>query len=238
MEKRIDFLDISCRRWVFLWDEAQEKILNMGSEALEWWSWYQQEAKEEDWRLVFPFRSGILQSEWALNEALKFWTVSRAQQLKSLSTLKVLVSGANTKTEQSKIQQIVRQNVLRPVQMIERAIFFNDYLCRQANFSTLKLIVDLNSDYLELSIFLADKKLKNQHYVLSEGLASEALQKQLILLLDSFLLNLPRELLQKHWQYFYIFIKPGLQHQGLVDQLNQHLKMEGVIKQEPLLNYV
>lgn len=238
MEKRIDFLDLSCRRWVFLWDNAQKKILNIGNEAFEWWSWYQQESKEEDWRLVFPIRSGILQSAWALDEVLKFWVASQGQQLKSLAVFKMILSGANTMAEQQTMRQLVRQNILRPVQVIERATFFNDYLCRQANFSTLKLIVDLNSDYLELSIFLADKKLKNQHYVLAEDLTGEALRERLILLLDSFLLNLPRELLREHWQYFYIFIKPGLKHQGLIDQLNQHLKMEGVMKQEPLLSYV
>jgi len=238
MEKGVDFLDLSCRRWVFLWDEIQEKVLSTGQEALDSWQWYSQESKANHWRLVFPFRAGILQSTWAFTQALKFFFKEQAQMVKTVKRFQLLVVSANTGSEKQKLQQLVAQTSLRAVTVVERADFFNAYLQNKKNFSPLKLIIDLNDDFVELSLFLAENRLKTQHLPLADYLTDKQLVQHLKLVLDSFLLNLPRDLFKKQWQYFYIFMKPEVKKTSLIDDLNQHLKMEGILNQEILSNYV
>ena len=238
MEKSLDFLDLSCCRWVFLWDKEEEKVLHTGKEALEAWQWYRREGKTQRWQLAFPFRAGILQSSWALNKSLAHFFGQQKKRTRSIKPLNLLVASANTPLEKQKIQQLVQQNSLRPVKLIDRADFFADYLNRTKNFSKLKLIIDLNQDFIELSLFLETNRLKTKHLALGDFLEDQDLMDKLKLVLDAFLLNLPRDLFAQKWQYFYIFMSPALKQKIDIDDFNRHLQMEAIVNQQQLKDYV
>ena len=89
-----------------------------------------------------------------------------------------------------------------------------------------------------LSLFLLDKKLKTQHLPFTENLTETVLIKRLQSAVDRFILNVPSQLFQEKWQYFYFFMHPAIDSSSIVDDLSQHLKMEGILNQEPLTSYV
>lgn len=238
MEKNLDFLDLSCRRWVFLWNNDQEKIISTGQEALDAWQLYKNEVEAKHWRLEFPFRAGVLQSSWALRQVLQDYFQKKQSEVKNVKRFQLLVASVNTEAEKQAIAQLVSQTSLRPAKIIDRASFFNRYLQKEKNFSKLKLIMDVNQDFIELSLFLENEQLKVRHLALGDFLTEKELMQKLNLALDGFLLNLSRDLFSQKWQYFYLFIRPGLKQSLAIDELNQHLKMEGILNQEPLANYV
>ena len=238
MEKQLDFLNFLDRDWLFVWDQKQQKLLDVGTNALQTWQWYERETGQEHWQLVFPFKSGILQSAWALDRVLTHFFQAKKLQLRPMQALPVLVATANSQLEQQKIYQLVVQHSLRPVNILTRAQFFNQYLQKHKNFSRLKLIVDVLDNFVELSLFLDDELLKNQFLPLASGLDKKQVNQNVQSFLDRFLLNLPRDLFAASWQYFYVFLD---QQQPLaldLDQLNQQLKMEAIIHQQPIKSYV
>ncbi len=210
MEKGIELIDLSYQPWVFLWDANQEQIINFGQEALDWWQLYRRDAGNEHWQLVYPLKK----------------------------RLQIVVTGANTNLEQETIRRSFAQNFLKPVVIVERAAFLNQYLRAKQDFSKLKLIIDLNLDFAELSLFLLDKNLKSKHLPLSENLDEAMLIKRLKAAIDSFILNVPSKLFQEKWQYFYLFVHPQLKSSSILDELSRHLKMEGILNQEQLTAYV
>ncbi|HOA12237.1 MAG TPA: hypothetical protein PKK04_03095 [Candidatus Woesebacteria bacterium] len=238
MEKGIELIDLSYQPWVFLWDANQEQIINFGQEALDWWQLYRRDAGNEHWQLVYPLKSGILQSQWALEQVLQHNVVLDREHLKKAKRLQIVVTGANTNLEQETIRRSFAQNFLKPVVIVERAAFLNQYLRAKQDFSKLKLIIDLNLDFAELSLFLLDKNLKSKHLPLSENLDEAMLIKRLKAAIDSFILNVPSKLFQEKWQYFYLFVHPQLKSSSILDELSRHLKMEGILNQEQLTAYV
>jgi len=238
MEKGIELIDLSYQPWVFLWDSNQEKIINFGREALDWWQLYRQDSGNEQWQLIYPFKSGILQSKWALEQVLQNNYVLDHEKIKKAKRLQVILAGANTDLERDAIKRGFAQNLLKAVTIINRADFFNQHLCSKQDFSKLKLIIDVNLDFAELSLFLLNKKLKSKHLPLSENLDEVVLIKRLKAAVDSFILNVPSKLFQEKWQYFYIFIHPDIKSSLLLDELSRHLKMEGILNQEQLTAYV
>lgn len=238
MEKGIELIDLSYQPWVFLWDSNQEQIINFGREAWDWWQLYRRDSGNEHWQLVYPLKSGILQSKWALEQVLQHNFVLDRERLKKAKRLQIVVVGANTDLEKLTIKRSFAQNFLKSVVIVERADFFNQYLRSKQDFSKLKLIIDLNLDFAELSLYLLDKKLKSKHLPLSENLDEAILIKRLKAAVDSFILNVPSKLFQEKWQYFYLFIHPNIQSSLILDELSRHLKMEGILNQEQLIAYV
>jgi hypothetical protein len=238
MEKGIELIDLSYQPWVFLWDSNQEQIINFGREALEWWQLYRQDSGNEHWQVIYPFKSGILQSKWALEQVLQNNFVLDHEQLKKAKHLRVVLTGANTDLEKVTIKRSFAQNFLKPVSIVDRADFFNSHLRAKQDFSKLKLIIDLNLDFAELSLFLLDKRLKMKHLPLSENLDEALLIKHLKSAVDSFILNVPSKLFQEKWQYFYFFIHPNIKNSLILDELSRHLQMEGILNQEHLAAYV
>lgn len=238
MEKGIELIDISYQPWVFLWDSNQEQIINFGQEALGWWRLYQQDLGNEHWQLITPFKSGILQSKWALEQVLQNNFILDHEKLKKAKRLQVVLSGANTDLEKDTIKRSFAQNFLKPVSIVNRADFFNQHLRSKQDFSKLKLIIDLNLDFAELSLFLLDKKLKSKHLPLSENLDEAVLIERIKAAVDNFILNVPTKLFQEKWQYFYFFIHPDIKSSLILDELSRHLKMEGILNQEHLSTYV
>ena len=238
MEKGIELIDLSYQPCVFLWDANQEQIINFGKEALEWWQIYRFDSGNEYWQLIYPLKSGILQSKWALEQILQNQLFFDKFRVKTAKRLQVVVSSANTASEKNSIKNLFAQNLLKAVTLIDRSDFFYQYLKLKQDFSKLKLIIDLNLDFVELSLFLLDKKLKTKHVPLAENLDEALLIKRLQVTVDSFILNVPSKLFQEKWQYFYFFIHPAIKSTLIVDELSQHLKMEGILNQEPLSSYV
>jgi len=238
MEEVLNFLDLSSHSWVFLWDQQQEKVVSTGQEALESWSWsHKQGQLAKNWRLMKPFRAGILQSAWALDQSLAHYFSQEGLKNKTaLQLLSVLLASANTEAERTKVKQLVGQHSLRRVKIEARVDVFADYLSREKDFSELKLIIDCHSDFIELAIFLGQECLKSKHFLLPEKLDPSILTENLVLALDVFLLNLPRQLFAKRWQYFYLFLDSNLKTKPHFDQLNRHLSMEAIVFQEQL-NY-
>jgi hypothetical protein len=238
MKKGIELIDLSYQPWVFLWDSNQEKIINFGREALDWWQLYRRDSGNEHWQLVYPFKSGILQSRWALEQVLQNNFFLDQEKIKKAKRLQVVLVGANTDLEKEAVKRSFAQHYLKAVNLIDRADFFNQHLRSKQDFSKLKLIIDLNFDFLELSLFLLDKKLKSKYAPLSENLDEAVLIKRLKAAVDSFILNVPSKLFQEKWQYFYFFIHPKIDSTLIVDELSRHLKMEGILNQERLTAYV
>lgn len=238
MQKGIELIDLSYQPWVFLWDSNQEQIINFGQEALDWWQLYRRDSGNEHWQLVYPFKSGILQSKWALEQVLQNNFVLNREQIKKAKRLHIVVVGANTELEQDTIKRSFAQNFIKSVTIIERSDFFKQYLRSKQDFSKLKLIIDLNLDFAELSLYLLDKKLKTKHLPLSENIDEAILIKRIKAAVDSFILNVPSKLFQEKWQYFYLFLHPNIKSSLILDELSRHLKMEGILNQEQLSAYV
>lgn len=238
MAKGIELVDLAQQPCVFLWDSNQEQIINLGQEALDWWQWHRLESGNESWKLIYPLRAGILQSKWALEQVLENQLFFDQFRLKTATRLQVVVSGANSDLEKECIKNLFEQKLLKPVAIIDRADFFYQYLALKQDYSKLKLIIDLNLDFAELSLFLLDKKLKTQHLPFTENLTETVLIKRLQSAVDRFILNVPSQLFQEKWQYFYFFMHPAIDSSSIVDDLSQHLKMEGILNQEPLTSYV
>jgi hypothetical protein len=238
MEKAIELIDLSYRSWVFLWDSNQEKAINFGQEALDWWEWYQQDQGNEHWQLVFPLKAGILQSKWALEQILKHEIAPNSSKSQKIKRIQVLLASANSQLEKEAIKRLVAQVFLRPTSTIDRGEFLNNYLKNKQDFSKLKLIIDLNLDFAELSLFLADKKLKTRHLALSKDLDEVILIERLKSAIDTFVLNVPINLFQQKWQYFYLFLHQDIKNSSLIlEELSRHLKMEGILNQEPSTSY-
>jgi hypothetical protein len=238
MEKGIELIDLSHRSWVFLWDSNKEQAINFGQESLDWWQWYQQDQGKEHWQLVFPLKAGILQSKWALEQTLRNEIASDEVKFKGTKRLQVLVASANTYLEKEAIKHLVAQVFFKPTSIINRSEFFNNYLKNKQDFSKLKLIIDLNLDFAELSLFLADKKLKSKHLALSQNLDEVVLIKRLKSAVDTFVLNVPINLFQQKWQYFYLFLHQDIKSALILEELSRHLKMEGILNQEAIAAYV
>lgn len=238
MEKGIELIDLSDQPCVFLWDSNQEQIINFGQEALDWWQWYRRDAANQYWQLIYPFKAGILQAKWALAEVLHNNLLVDKFRAKTAKRLQVVAASANTDLEKDSIKKIFAENFIKPVSVINRSDFFYQYLQSKQDFSKLKLVIDISLDFAELSLFLLDKKLKIKHLPLAENIDESILIKRLKSTLDGFILNVPSKLFQEKWQYFYLFIHPQLKSTLILDELSRHLKMEGILNQEPLSNYV
>ena len=238
MEKGIELIDLSYHSWVFLWDSNEERAINFGQEALDWWQWYRQDQGNEHWQLIFPLKAGILQSKWALEQVLRQELASDQIKFKEAKRLQVLVASANSDLEKELIKRLFTQVFLKPTTIINRAEFLNNYLKQKQDFSKLKLIIDINLDFAELSLFLADKKLKSKHLAFSKNLDEAVLIKRLKAVLDMFVLNVPINLFQEKWQYFYLFLHQDMGKSLILEALSRHLKMEGILNKETPSNYV
>ena len=107
------------------------------------------------------FKFGVLESTWILAE---LWRPFFSQKLtrNHLHTVKLIIPSINSHLEQQAVKKTISEISLQPVSIIERSVFLNQYLLRDKNYSALKLIIDLSTDFTEVSLFLDQEIVKKQ----------------------------------------------------------------------------